>query len=252
MLGVVAPTGALAGGVVYRSDFAQGTGGFTASSPGLLTTFSRPTDDGGPASANQAMYLGKLAGNDSVSLGLSGLTAGQTYTVSFDLFIGGSWDGNSTGVGPDRWLLTAGGTKLVDTSFLNITADDNAAGNNNLTQDYSDADPLGGGAPSAAYSGADVLYGQNIKNGYFDRYAIYGFSHGVGNPMLTFTAGGSTETLTFAGFGLQGADDEYWSLGNVTVFAVPEPGALGLGLAFGGCLALARRVRRGRAVSANS
>lgn len=99
-------------GIIFSSDFETGTAGFTASGslPGL-TRASLPTDGGGLSSPNQSMWLGKLGDgiaksgsqDEIVTLNLSGLTAGQSYNVAFDLFIGASWDGSAGGYGPDSW-----------------------------------------------------------------------------------------------------------------------------------------------------
>jgi hypothetical protein len=40
-------------------------------------------------------------------LSLTGLVPNTQYSVSFDLFIGGSWDGSAFSFGPDEWSLTA-------------------------------------------------------------------------------------------------------------------------------------------------
>lgn len=226
---VAAPAPAV---VVYSNNFETNTAGFnTAATTPLQTT----ADPAGPTSA----YLGRFA-NDSTVLTLTGLTAGTQYAVAFDLFIGASWDGNTNGVGPDQWSLTVGGgtpITLVDTTFQNLNASEQ-----NQSQNYSDGNPIGPGT-SPSFTGADVAY--TAAASFFDRYAIYYFSKGAGNPVLTFTASGADVTLTFTGSNLQGDPDEFWALDNVVVesltpAAVPAPGGLGL-LAVGGVAALARR-----------
>lgn len=221
--------------IVYSNDFEANTAGFDTAS---TTTLQTTADPAGPTST----YLGRFS-NDSAVLSLTGLTVGAQYTVAFDLFIGASWDGNNVGVGPDEWLLTVGGATpetLVNTTFQNLNASEQAQG-----QNYSDTNPIGAGS-FAAQTGADVAYFSAPS--FFDRYAIYYFSHGAGNPVLTFTATGANVTLTFAGNNLQDVGDEFWALDNVVVTgpaanAVPAPGGLGL-LAVGGLGLQAGRLRR--------
>ena len=54
------------------------------------------------------VFLGQFS-NQTVSLSLSGLPTHSQVTVSFDLFIINSWDGNDTAHGPDIWDLTVAG-----------------------------------------------------------------------------------------------------------------------------------------------
>ncbi len=63
-------------------------------------------------------YLGRFS-NGSTTLNLSGLTAGQTYSLKFDLYILDSWDGTNTSAGPDTIKVTAGTTTILRTQFTN-------------------------------------------------------------------------------------------------------------------------------------
>jgi hypothetical protein len=58
-------------------------------------------------------------GNASQVLNLSGLTAGQTYTLSFDLYVLDSWEGSNPGVGPDLIQVTADGQQIFRETFAN-------------------------------------------------------------------------------------------------------------------------------------
>lgn len=201
--------------LVYSNDFETNTNGFSSSS-----TTTLPTTNAGFGSTPSSTYLGQFS-NDTVTLSLTGLTTGTTYTVGFDLFIGASWDGNAGTVGPDNWSLTAGVTPLVQTTFGNVSGS---------VQNYSDTNPIGPGS-NPRLTGADVAN----PAGLFDSYGIYYFSRGAGNPNLTFLATGATETLTFAGSNLQGVSDEFWAIDNVTVTGaaptagvIPEPGTVAL------------------------
>lgn len=217
--------------VVYSNNFETNTAGFSAGAQ-----VAQPTD-GSPFSSPTmtSMFLGEFGGNSSTVLSLPGLTSGQTYTLEFDLFIGRSWDGNAINdvspsvVGPDQWRLTGtgitGGT-LVDTTFNNLNPSDGRL--DNYTQNYSDSNPIGPGTfPS--FTGADIMY-NNASLHWYTRYAIYYFSHGSGNPVLSFTATGTSVSLTFAGIGLQDSSDEFWALDNVVVSSqvanVPEPDSM--------------------------
>jgi hypothetical protein len=131
-------------------------------------------------------------------------------TVSFDLYILRSWDGNQilfpgTGieVGPDEWTFDADSETLLHTSFSNW--DDLA-----FLQSYPGAYP---DDSYLARSGAV----ENNTLGYI-------FS-GTGNPMdavyhltFEFTHTSGPMVLDFTGIGLQEPfEDESWGLDNVVV-----------------------------------
>lgn len=234
---------------VYSNNF-QTAGSETNSlsqsaNMGPLTRFSRPTDGGGLGSANQSMWLGALgygvAKNsgtpETVTLSLSGLVAGSTYQVAFDLLIGSSWDGSAASYGPDRWSLTAAGsstsTKLIDATFSNCGLSNELCGASS-PQSYSDATPLGGiaGPTFAPETGADYFW--DFSGDYSQDYGIYYFGHGTGNPMLSFIADGSTASLLFERSPTVSGDssDEYWALDNIVVtgdaapVTTPEPSSI--------------------------
>jgi hypothetical protein len=236
-LAAILATAAPAAAQVYSNDFESNTAGFSTSNRILL-----PTTNAGLGSSPNSQFLGPFS-NGSTTLGLTGLTAGVTYGVSFDFFAGGSWDGNNANsVGPDHFRLTTTiPSTLLDTTFANtvphLPAEMNTAG-----QSYSDLTPTGAHF-FPAYSGADVARTDVLEPDFFLRYAIYYFGHGAGNPTLQFTATGPTATLAFTAFGLQTIDDEYWALDNVSVSAIPEPATSVLLLC---ALALTSRVTRQR------
>ncbi len=194
--------------VVYSNDFETNTNGFNTASTSLL-----PTDSQGFGVSPESTYLGRFA-NGTASLSLTGLEIGTTYTVEMDLFIGATWDGSQ-----DVFQLgVQGGSFLVNSSFGNFGA-----------QSYSDATPATGpGSAFAALTGADFF---NLSPGNnTNRYAIYSFSKGAGNPTLQFTSIATTAQLDFTGVGLQDVTDEYWAVDNVVVsgpgvVSVPEAGA---------------------------
>jgi hypothetical protein len=92
-----------------------------------LPEWSNDTRELTPAGGR--VFLGRF-GNETVSLLLSGLPAHSEVTVSFDLFIIDTWDGNSEepGIGPDIWdLSVTGGPTLLHTTFSNFDPDQNQA-----------------------------------------------------------------------------------------------------------------------------
>jgi hypothetical protein len=222
---------------VYSNDFETGTAGF--SNAGVLPALTRtslPTDGGGLSSPNQSMWLGRLgytvgkstANQEIVNLTVSGLTPGQVYTVEFDLLVGASWDGAAGGYGTDAWYFSVDGTRLVDTMFSN--GDQGVDYGAYSPQRYTDTHYADPGPPDVgAFTGAE--FSRREGPGYSGYYGIYYFSHGTGNPFLTFTATGTSAALQWArysgGANFGDSSDEYWALDNVQVASlIPEPGSL--------------------------
>jgi hypothetical protein len=247
----------------YSNDFQNAStafSGFTAS--GNLTGLALatlPTGSGGLGSAGQSTWLGRLGagvgknGNgETVTLALTGLTAGQQYTVAFDLFIGASWDGSAGGYGPDLWALKvqsgAGATQtLVNATFANGQQGINFGADSR--QSYSDATPLGGIALSFnRFTGADAYFSLNANGNYASDYSIYRFGRGAGNPVPVFTANASTARVMFQRVGTVSGDsaDEYWALDNIAVSGaatIPEADSYAMMLACLGLLAVVLRRR---------
>ena len=69
------------------------------------------------APASFTRFSGRFASQEQL-LTLSGLTAGQTYSLTFDLYALDSWDGAN---GPDQFLVQADGITLFDQSISNQT-----------------------------------------------------------------------------------------------------------------------------------
>ena len=218
--------------VVFSNDFETDTAGFApGGSITALNTFSLPTDGGGLASANQSKWLGRLglgvpksgSIDEIVTLNLTGLAAGQTYLVAFDLLIGGSWDGSALGFGADSWRFAVDGVRKVNTTFTNGNAGQEYGAYS--PQRYSDTTFNSLTGPDfGKFTGADAFFTTGGGN-YAQHYGIYRFGRGAGNPMLSFVATDSDVLLEFARFG-NTTDDagEYWALDNVLIStAVPEP-----------------------------
>lgn len=240
--------------------------GLTASGTlSSLSRFSLPTDGAGLGSANQSMWLGRnglnvaktQAGSEVITLSLAGLVSGTTYNVSFDLFIGGSWDGSAAGYGPDRWsfktISGANQSTLVDATFSSCGLNNQLCGASS-PQSYSDATPTGGLSSTvfAPTTGAD--FANDVNGDYSQDYAIYYFGHGAGNPLLSFIASGTTASLVFTREptgSFEDSADEYWALDNINVSGVtsttaPEPSSVLLMSA--GLLGVGLRVRARRRV----
>jgi len=212
---------------VYSNNFETDFSGFTnAGVQPALTRYSLPTDGGGVSGPNQSMWLGRMgyginkapSSKEIVNLTVTGLVPGTVYTVSFDLLVGASWDGAASGYGLDGWYFSVDGARLVDTSFSN--GDQGRDFGAYSPQRYTDTNYLTpNGSDVLAFTGAE--FSRREGPGYSGYYGIYYFSHGAGNPVLTFTATGSAATLEWArysganNFGDSG--DEYWALDNVMV-----------------------------------
>ena len=185
--------------IVYSNDFEIDTAGFDIADTEFL-----PSDLSGGGST----YLGSRdPGSTFAVLTLTGLTVGAVYTVEFDLYIGGTWDG-SLNFGPDIFSFTSSSAgTLVNATFRNGFP----IGNSTPSQTYSDATPLGDGGDFRTREGADLELGE----------PIYYFGHGDGNPILTFQASSIMEQLTFQSVDAQiGSNDEFFALDNIVVRAM--------------------------------
>jgi hypothetical protein len=153
-----------------------------------------------------------------VTLTLTGLPDHTHLTLSFDLFIIGSWDGNYTSSGPDRFQVSTPGGTLLDTTFSRR----NSGGLG--TQSFPDL-VLGGSYPRD--TGA---VGVNVLGSAVDGDALYHLS-------FDFLHTESSIVVSFAS--LVTGSDETFALDNVRLenpppLATPEPGTLlllGSGLA---------------------
>lgn len=176
--------------------------------------------------AGNRAYLGPF-GNETVTLTLPALPAHVAVTVLCDQFVLGTWDGNSTEGGPDRWSLdVAGGLRLVDTTFNNGPQGTAAAG-----QSYPGDFPA---AQNPARTGAqenNTLGFQVPGEGPMD--AVY-------RHVESFPHTAQTLVLNFRGQGLSGLlTDEGWGLDNVRVYVTPpepRPELVPVGIVEGGFL----------------
>jgi hypothetical protein len=157
---------------------------------------------GGPALVTAPPYDPKhfVRVDETVTLTLGNLRPHASATVTFELYVLKSWDGNNSNYGPDRWSLSVpGGPTLLDTTFSNNPK----TGDYNLSlQDYPAAN-------SPHQSGAAAV---NTLG-----YKFYGDS--IYHLTYTFTHSGDTLILNFSSslFEGKGIEDESWGVDNVRV-----------------------------------
>lgn len=202
-------------------------GYFTDFESGVGSEWSTSTTSG----FNATTILGQFD-NSSTTLTLSGFSAGDTVTVSFDLYILDSWDGQNGTFGPDRFKIAIDSVDMLDTTFSNIT-------DPGWEQNYPDGFSGGLFTAQTGADDRDLSHGGTLPDGYFGN-TLYRFGGSL-NPSFTGVATGSTMMFSWTGSGLQGVGDEGWGIDNVRVSAVPEPTSI---LAFGGALVGYFRSRR--------
>lgn len=205
---------------IYFDDF-NGTSG--------LVNWKSDRDLGGSwieqTPLGERNFLGRFS-NDSVHLTLDGLgSVGQEITVSFQLYLILTWDGNgpTTGAvpaGPDVFQLdVSGGQTLLRTTFSNNTGyppfDRQSYPAPYLQGDY----PARTGASENNTLG--YTYPQIVSSGVIVQPAdsVYEFS-------FRFWHESDSITFNFSANGLEGLINETWGIDRITVAAVssvPEP-----------------------------
>lgn len=168
------------GVAIYVSNFEE------ASDPNWSTNETEISPIG------QRHFLGRFS-NESVELSLANLPSHSTLTVSFDLFVLDSWDGNDSIYGPDFFLLSIDGDEVVRTTFSNTGS----------RQAY--PDDVGGD-----HAGATGAREQSTLG-----YDYYGNS--VYRIVRTVPHTKDSVAVTFAASNLQSLGDESWGLGKVLV-----------------------------------
>jgi len=217
------------GGEVYFNDFngAPGTtypewtsAGYTntANQAGTVAAGSGPQMVRSVVSPNgKQRFLGEFGGpailtappydprhfvrvDQTVTLTLRKLKPHTLATVTFDLYILKSWDGNNPNYGPDRWTLSVqGGTTLLDTTFSN---NPKTAPYDLSLQNY----PIANSSQQTGATAVNTL-----------RYAFYGDS--IYRLTFTFAHTSDTLALNFSSslFEGKGTTDESWGLDNVRI-----------------------------------
>lgn len=182
---------------VYSNDFEAPVG----------SEWSQTDRDVTPVGARG--FLGQF-GSESAVLSLSGLPAHDSVTVSFDVYVIDSWDGQGIDVGPDIFdLSVVGGATLLHTTFSNV--ENCAPGDRN--QAYPGTYP---GASNLPRTGA-------IENNTLGYHYLYGHCTGtldagdsVYHISTTVSHTANSLALNFSA-SLFGLPDEFWGLDNVTV-----------------------------------
>jgi RHS repeat-associated protein len=160
-------------------------------------------------------FLGEF-GDETVSLTLPSQTAGTSVTVSFDVFIIRTWDGNNTTFGPDTWQLAVqGGPTLTRTTFSNHN------------------DPQFGSLFDQSYPAAftNPVTNNPAKSGAIERDTL-GYGTGfqgdsVYHLTYTFAHPGGPLVLNFTGDTDSPVGNESWGLDNVIVSTSPNTGLAG-------------------------
>ena len=83
---------------------------------GAKANWSNATTDN--SNATFTRFSGRF-NNTSQTLNLSGLSAGQSYTLEFDLYAIDSWEGLDIGSGPDRFQVVVDGATLLNETLSN-------------------------------------------------------------------------------------------------------------------------------------
>ena len=215
------PAGAV---LVYSNDFETSAGSEWSDTSRSTTpgTAQHPADK----------FLGHF-NNGNVTLTLNNLPAHTDVTVTFDLFIIKSWDGNSTTNGPDFWGIDADVYPEKEWDYA-TTFSNWPPNHQSYPQEYIDGNNHGDYEGQYGASEKNTL-GYDFNGDILDSvyHFVVDFSHSTG-----------TLEVTFGALGLQPIGDESWGLDGVMVDVIPEPATLAL-LGFGGVILL--RHRRGSA-----
>ena len=163
--------------LVYSENFGKGVAGPEWSIPRTAVAPNGTRRFLGPYNQTElGLHLKDLPEHDHIKL-------------SFELFVIGTWDGNSPSCcGPDRWMAWVdGGPVLLDTTFSN----DDAPFDPEFYQAYP------GSYPGGSYPG---LTGAKEKGtlGYPDESGYIGVGDSIYKLTFTFPHSGSTLDLRFA------------------------------------------------------
>ncbi len=180
---------------LYSEDFNTGVAGPEWS---IQTVTAAPSGE---------QFLGRFA-NATATLTLGSLPAHSELTVSFDLYIINTMDGN------EPFTVSEGANTLFQTTFSN---------NANAGQWF--PNQIGQGVTSSPGTGADPnsqtllqfppINGADLAN------AVYHLS-------FTFPHADSALAFSVSASGLQGISDESWGIDNVVVTPTPGVGLVGV------------------------
>jgi ankyrin repeat protein len=192
---------------VYSNDFESGFVGpewSTAPLPGAQQAPLRIST----TPAGKRRFLGDF-GSQTARLSLKDLPEHREISVSFDLYVLRSWDGNDGNVGPDIWSLSmVDGPTLLQTTFANFCA------------------VLSPRIRLQAYPGEYAGDHYPLQTGAMETNSL-GYTFPVAGKMVpmdavyrlnyTFAHTGKLLFLDFAARGLQELSDESWGIDNVQV-----------------------------------
>lgn len=170
-------------------------------------------------------YLGNFSLDGATTLTLDGLPSHTQITLSFDLYLFNTWDGNNLSWGPDYFSISSSAPAIGGSwTFTNHQPDG---------QSYPQA------VPTENYGGLGNMGATYVYRGL-----------GPLGDGASWTAAhtASTFSVTFGGPTTQ--TDEWWGIDNVqvSVTTIPEPSAALLLIAGLGALGMAARLRLGSAV----
>jgi hypothetical protein len=157
-------------------------------------------------------FLGEF-GNTAVTLNLTGLPAHDTVTISFDLFVIRSMDGNSEPFPfeQDHWRISIGDAAsqsvILDTTFSNADS---------IPRSQFYPDPFSAGINNPARTGASESNTLGYLHFGDPMDTVYNLSLIVPHTADTFSA-------VFEGYDLQALADESWGIANVEVMVIPTP-----------------------------
>lgn len=184
--------------VDQKPTFTNTSEGWVCGDPLTVTQWSTTRTDATPTGGRR--FQGRF-GKETVGLMLNNLPPHNSVTVSFDLFIIQSWDGNATDYGPDIWELNVGsGPTLLRTTFSNHSS---------RRQAYPDWYPGGDHPGLSAATETDTL-GYPIVGGSIVGDSVYRLN-------FTFSHSASSLTFNFHGSPTQDIPDESWGLDKVVV-----------------------------------
>ena len=170
----------------------------TSESPNRKERYLGPF--GGPRLAENTKDFNRTRVEQTIQLKLEKLPPHKSVTVSFDLYILSSWDGNNPHYGPDRWSLAVdGGPTLLATTFSNNPK----TGAYDLSnQDYPKKNSKFQTKASAVNTLGSRFFGDSVYK------LTYAFDHSAQEFVLNFASD------LFEG---KGTGDESWGLDNVKV-----------------------------------
>ncbi len=150
---------------------------------------------------NASKVLGPFA-NDSVVLNLNTLPTHDSVSVTFDLYIHDTWDGDCSLVGPDKFTLKNGNQAILNSSFSNQAT---------CNQSYSNSGLPGSYAAKTDAVQTNLPFRCNLS-GTTSKYTITrNFAHNTSNLNLSFI-GNLIDTADNSSL-----CDESWSLDNIQI-----------------------------------